>query len=51
MLLPYALGTFGLQAVISFAAGFQAEFLNKMYAALDPNILTGAALILFVSPR
>lgn len=49
VLLPYAIGTFGLQAIISFAAGFQAEFLNKMYVSLDPNILTGAALILFAS--
>ncbi len=45
----YVLGTLGLQTVISFSAGFQAEFLNKMYAALDPHILTGCALILFVS--
>lgn len=49
ILLPYAIGTFGMQAIISFVAGFQAEFCNKMYAALDSNILTGCALILFVS--
>lgn len=49
ILLPYAVGTFGLQTIIGFTASFQAEFYNKMYAALDPNILTGAALILFVS--
>ena len=49
VLLPYALGIFGMQTIISFTAGFQAEFYNKMYAALDPNILTGCALILFVS--
>lgn len=48
-LLPYAIGTFGMQAIISFVASFQAEFYNKMYVALDSNILTGCALILFVS--
>lgn len=49
VLLPYALGTFGLQSIICFAASFQAEFYNKMYAPLDPGILGGCALVLFLS--
>jgi len=49
ILLPYAIGTFGMQIIIGFAASFQAEFYNKMYAALDPYILSGCAIILFVS--
>ena len=49
VLIPYALGTFGLQAIFGFAASFQVEFCNKMYASLDGNILFGCAVILFVS--
>ncbi len=49
LLVPYAFGMFGMQTVITFAASFQAEFCNKMYAALDPNIITACAVILFVS--
>ena len=49
ILIPYVFGTIGMQTVISFAASFQTEFYNKMYSALDPNILAGCALILFVS--
>ena len=49
ILMTYVVGTFGMQTMISFVASFQAEFYNKMYAALDPSILTGCALILFIS--
>ena len=49
ILVPYALGTFGLQAIFGFISSFQVEFCNKMYASIDANILFGCALILFVS--
>ncbi len=45
-LLPYALCTFGLQAVIGFTASFQTEFYNKAFAAIDSRIITRCAIIL-----
>ncbi|MBR5409524.1 MAG: MFS transporter [Clostridia bacterium] len=49
VLVFYAFGAFGLQAIFGFVTGFQSEFLNKMYASLDPSILSGAAVVLFIS--
>ena len=45
----YAVGTYGLQAIFGFVSSFQAEFWNKMYSALDKNIIFGCAIVLFVS--